>query len=449
MRQSANLGFPRRQKSSGKPAPADPRRSSWVSLLDGAIIFKALSRRLITFGKLAIILPNGATVRLGDLTFNQEEPEVVIHLKSWLTAAKIALHPDLYFGEAYMNEAFVLEHGTLRQLLDLCSRNIAGVVRRRWIALTLLQKLVSRVYERNSLRSSCRNVAHHYDLKESLFRLFLDGDLQYSCAYFRSSTQSLEQAQLEKKNHIISKLLLKPGHRVVDIGCGWGGLAMSIVQRETVQMTAVTVSPQQLLLARARAREIGIDHRISFELKDYRELQSGYDRAVSVGMFEHVGRPNYQIFFDKIANILNEDGVALIHSIGRAEGPGQTSAWTRRYIFPGGYIPALSEVIPAVERAGLWITDIEILRLHYAETLREWGDRFAANRQAVRSIYDERFCKMWEFYLAGSEMAFRHNRLMVFQLQIAKRVDSVPITREYMFEGERRTSPNQLNPAAA
>ncbi len=278
---------------------------------------------------------------------------------------------------------------------------------------------------------------HHYDLSDALFRCFLDSDLQYSCAYFRDPKMSLDGAQTAKKQHIIGKLLLGGGQRVLDIGCGWGGLAISIAQSEAVSTTAITLSKEQLGIAKRRARDAGVDHRILFEPKDYREIEGPFDRVVSVGMFEHVGRPNYETFFKRIAHLLTDDGVALIHSIGRMDGPGLTPAWTRKYIFPGGYIPALSEVLAAVERAGLWVTDIEILRLHYAETLRAWRHEFLNKVDVLRGTYDDRFFRMWEFYLAGSEMAFRYDGLMVFQLQLAKRVDTVPLTRDYMFDRER------------
>jgi cyclopropane-fatty-acyl-phospholipid synthase len=401
-------------------------------------MFESLLTAFIKNGRLTIVRTDGRTVRVGKITDPASDLDVVVRLKGRWTAFKIALRPDLHFGEAYMDGLLVIEKGDLWDLLDLCGRNLAHRASLRRYPLAGLFRAIARYFlERNSRRDAKRNVAHHYDLKDALFRAFLDEDMQYSCAYFRDPLQSLNQAQRAKKDHIIAKLLLKPGQRVLDIGCGWGGLAMSIARNESVQTTAVTLSQQQLVAAKARAREAGMDHKIQFGLKDYREISGQFDRIVSVGMFEHVGRPNYQAFFDKIAALLARDGVALIHSIGRMDGPGLTYAWTRKYIFPGGYIPALSEVLPAVERAGLWVTDVEVLRLHYAETLRAWRERFLKNLSFVRRTYDERFCRMWEFYLAGSEMAFRYDGMMVFQLQLAKEVATVPLTRDYVFERER------------
>jgi cyclopropane-fatty-acyl-phospholipid synthase len=280
-------------------------------------------------------------------------------------------------------------------------------------------------------------VAHHYDLSGTLYDLFLDADRQYSCAYFTAPDQSIEQAQANKKRHIAAKLLLREGQKVLDIGSGCGGLALYLAKECGVSVTGLTLSTEQLKVARNRAEEAGLADRVHFELLDYREARGSYDRIVSVGMFEHVGVYHYPAFFQKVKELLSEDGVALLHSIGRQDGPGSTNPWIRKYIFPGGYSPAMSEVIPAIERTGLWITDIEILRLHYAETLRAWRTRFNANRERIRALYDERFCRMWEFYLAGSEIAFRHQGHLVFQMQMAKNIDTVPLTRDYITDWER------------
>jgi cyclopropane-fatty-acyl-phospholipid synthase len=244
-------------------------------------------------------------------------------------------------------------------------------------------------------------------------------------------------APISKKRHIAAKLLLEPGLRVLDIGCGWGGLALSLAEMERVEVVGVTLSREQLTVARKRAKQARLEERVRFALQDYREVHGSFDRIVSVGMFEHVGTRNYEIFFQKIRNLLSSDGIALIHSIGRINGPAVTSAWTRKYIFPGGHIPALSEVAPVIERAGLVLTDLEILRLHYAETLRHWRERFMESHRQGSRIYDQRFCRMWEFYLASSELAFRYGGLMVFQAQLARQFDSVPLTRDYMYERER------------
>ncbi|MEO8115601.1 MAG: cyclopropane-fatty-acyl-phospholipid synthase family protein, partial [Phenylobacterium sp.] len=281
-----------------------------------------------------------------------------------------------------------------------------------------------------------RNVAHHYDLSVDFYRRFLDPDLQYSCGYFPTPQTSLEEAQAAKKRHLAAKLLIQPDHRVLDIGCGWGGLALTLAQETGALVEGITLSTEQLAAARARAAAQGLDARARFSLVDYRDVAGPYDRIVSVGMFEHVGRPNFQTYFDQVARLLDDDGVAVIHSIGRSEGPGFTQPWIAKYIFPGGYIPALSEVMAAIERAGLIVTDIEILRLHYAETLRCWRERFQAQRAEIAVLYDERFCRMWEFYLSVSEIAFRYRGHMVFQLQLAKRIDTVPLTRDYIAETE-------------
>ena len=401
-------------------------------------MLEKLMTSFIRTGRLTIIRPDGRVVCVGKLDETAPNLDIVLRLNDWVTLVKISLYPGLYFGEAYMDGTLLIEQGSLRDLLELCGRNLAhrGAWRHsRFVGVFLT--IARYLQQYNSRRAARRNVAHHYNLAEPLFRAFLDIDLQYSCGYFWDRSISLDDAQSAKKRHILSKLLLEPEQRVLDIGSGWGGLAVSIAKTAAVHVRAITLSDEQLLLARKRAREVDVDHKISFELKDYREVEGFFDRIVSVGMFEHVGQPNYQVFFNKLASLLNDDGVALIHSIGRMDGPGLTHAWTRKYIFPGGYVPALSEVLPAIERAGLWLTDVEILRLHYAETLRVWRDNFVRNLTTISSLYDGRFCRMWEFYLAGSEMAFRFDGLMVFQIQLAKRVDTVPLIRDYMFDSEK------------
>jgi cyclopropane-fatty-acyl-phospholipid synthase len=395
-------------------------------------------RRLIRLGRLTVIRPDGTELQFGEATAAEPRPAAVVRLKGALAALKLALHPDLYFGELYMDGALVIERGTLVDLLELLGRNLP---RQRQApthsALRPLRAVMKRIRQGNSRRTARCHVAHHYDLSHELYRQFLDTDLQYSCAYFADPGFSLEQAQEAKKRRIAAKLLLEPGLRVLDIGCGWGGLALSLVEMERVEVVGVTLSREQLIVARQRAMQARVDDRVRFELKDYREIEGRFERIVSVGMFEHVGVPNYATFFGKIRELLSIDGVALIHSIGRMNGPDVTSAWTRKYIFPGGYIPALSEVAPAIERSGLLLTDMEILHLHYAETLRHWRERFLASQRHEGRIYDERFCRMWEFYLASSEWAFRNGGLMVFQAQLARRLDSVPLTRDYLFERER------------
>jgi cyclopropane-fatty-acyl-phospholipid synthase len=276
-----------------------------------------------------------------------------------------------------------------------------------------------------------------------MYRKFLDGDLQYSCAYFADPNDSLEAAQTAKKRHLASKLLLKPGQKILDIGCGWGGLALSLARREQVDVTGITLSQSQLDVARERAQSAGLQGRVRFEQLDYREVGGTFDRIISVGMLEHVGAPNFPTFFHRVAELLAEDGVAVIHAIGRASGPDVTSAWIRKYIFPGGYIPALSQILPEIEKSDLWVTDIEILRLHYADTLRAWRTRFLSE---AAGLVDTPFRRMWEYYLAICEMSFRYGDLMVFQVQVARKVDTVPRTRDYMVDTER--SPVRLSPVA-
>ena len=288
------------------------------------------------------------------------------------------------------------------------------------------------LHQRNTARRARRNAAHHYDLDGRLYRLFLDSDMQYSCAYFERSAQCLDDAQLAKKRHITAKLLIEPGQRILDIGCGWGGLALYIAERCSAHVTGITLSEEQLGIARSRTKQRALTGRVDFRLQDYRAVSETFDRIVSIGMFEHVGVPYYRVFFRKVVQLLADDGVMLLHSIGRMDGPGATHPWIAKYIFPGGFVPALSEVLPAIEHSGLIVTDIEILRLHYAETLKAWRERFLARRDEAKALYDERFCRMWEFYLAATECGFRHGGLMVFQIQLAKRLGAVPLTRDYI-----------------
>jgi cyclopropane-fatty-acyl-phospholipid synthase len=307
----------------------------------------------------------------------------------------------------------------------------------KWRAINRLGFLTRRLHQYNPIRRSRRNVAHHYDLSDELYDLFLDHDRQYSCAYFFDADDDIDTAQLNKRRHIAAKLLLRPGMKVLDIGCGWGGLALYLASECGADVTGLTLSVEQLKVAQRRAAQAGLADRVRFVLRDYREETGQYDRIVSVGMFEHVGVGQYRAFFDQVKALLKPDGVALLHCIGRMDGPGATNPWIRKYIFPGGYSPAISEVVPVIERARLWITDIEVLRLHYAETLKAWRRRFLQHRDRVLKLYDERFCRMWETYLVGSEMAFRHGGHLVMQIQMAKAIDSVPFTRDYMFDWEQ------------
>ncbi len=364
-------------------------------------------------------------------------PAITIAFTDAAVAREIAVNPQLRLGEAYINGRLNFLEGDIYTLLDLAALNTEGnpVGFARW--LRPLERLMKRWSQYNPVPRARRNVAHHYDLSGELYSLFLDSDRQYSCAYFTSGNDTLEVAQDNKKRHIAAKLNLKPGNKVLDIGCGWGGLGIYLARAGMHHVLGVTLSEEQHKVANERAVQAGVSDRVSFELRDYRHVTGAFDRIVSVGMFEHVGVRHYREFFEKLRTLLADDGVALLHTIGRADGPGVTNPFIDKYIFPGGYAPALSEIVPEIERAGLILTDVEVLRLHYAETLLEWRNRFAASRERVKSIYDERFCRMWEFYLAGSEIAFRRQGHVVYQIQITKRVDALPLTRDYMVDWER------------
>jgi cyclopropane-fatty-acyl-phospholipid synthase len=401
-------------------------------------------RRLIRRGRLTVIYADGSRRSFGNQ--DHSEPDIVVRLTTRTAPWLIALHPDRYLGEAYMDGQLVIEQGDLWGLLDLCGRNFKMVTAASQLAWFRAAKAILRgVQQYNPARISRANVAHHYDLSPELYQTFLDDDMQYSCAYFRSQGATLEEAQLEKKYHIASKLMLEPGQTVLDIGCGWGGLALTIARVERVKVLGITLSTEQLQIAQRRAIESNLQDYVRFELCDYRAVKGKFDRIVSVGMFEHVGTPHYATFFRKISNLLKSDGIALLHSIGRMHGPDVTNSWIRKYIFPGGYIPAISEVMPAIEGAGLWLTDLEILRLHYARTLRSWRQRFLAHAERLDSAYDDRFKRMWEFYLAVSEMSFLYGGMMVFQAQLANSVSGVPITRDYMLGREMQL----ISPIAA
>ncbi|HWA30622.1 MAG TPA: cyclopropane-fatty-acyl-phospholipid synthase family protein [Rhizomicrobium sp.] len=394
-----------------------------------------LLNRLMRKGTLTVIHADGRQE-----SFGSGAPHVTIRFHDRRAIYELLLNPDLVLGELYMNGRLTVENGgTIRDALDLLMMNL-GMTHP-----TGLHKLVRsfRRYTRrfaqfNPAKKSKEHVAHHYDLDGRLYDLFLDRDKQYSCAYFSAPGETLEQAQIGKKRHIAAKLHIdKPGLKVLDIGCGWGGLALDLARDTRAKVLGVTLSEEQIAVAKDRAAKARLEDSCRFELVDYRALGGKYDRIVSVGMFEHVGAPYYDAFFAKVRDLLADDGAMLLHTIGRTDGPGSTNAWIAKYIFPGGYVPALSELSAAIEKSGLMITDVEVLRLHYAETLLEWQKRFQANRARAAEIYDERFCRMWEFYLAGAEMAFRHDGQVVFQVQIAKKVDALPITRDYMLEDER------------
>jgi len=394
--------------------------------------------RVVREGQLIIIDEGGRSHRVDGPC---PGPTVTLRIHNWWTGLRLVLRPRLALGEAYVDGALTVEDGgDIYDLLDLLGRNMPALEATPpvWWSYTL-QRWLRILEQYNPIGRAERNVAHHYDLKDQLYDFFLDRDRQYSCAYFKTGEEPLEQAQLDKKRHIAAKLLLKPGQRVLDIGSGWGGMALFLSQQFGVDVTGVTLSKEQHAVSSRRALEDGVAHNVRFKLLDYRQEPGKYDRIVSVGMFEHVGIAHYIEFFAKVKELLTDDGVMLLHAIGRMEPPGATNTWLRKYIFPGGYTPAMSEVLTAIEKVGLWVTDIEVLRLHYAETLRRWRQRFLANRERIKQVagYDDRFCRMWEFYLAGCEISFRYMNQMVFQIQLAQKQDAVPLTRDYIVDAER------------
>jgi cyclopropane-fatty-acyl-phospholipid synthase len=391
-------------------------------------------RRVVRLGQLTVIDAGGGVHAFGP----GGPPSVTIRLHDPALHWKLFLRPELYAGEAFTDGTLTIEDASLYDFLDLMGRNFAAAPRdplQR--SAHRIDRLFRRLQQLNPIHRARRNVAHHYDLSSELYDLFLDEDRQYSCAYFARPGEDLDAAQRAKRRHIAGKLRIEPGMRVLDIGCGWGGLALWLAERLGAEVTGLTLSEEQLKVARERAAERGLEGQVRFALRDYREEQGTYDRIVSVGMFEHVGLSHFDAFFGCVRDRLASDGVALLHTIGRTDGPGVTTPWIRKYIFPGGYVPALSELAPAVERAALLITDVEVLRLHYAHTLRCWRERFLANRSLAAELYDERFCRMWEFYLAGAEIAFRWLDQAVFQVQLAKQQEALPLTRDYMLAAER------------
>jgi cyclopropane-fatty-acyl-phospholipid synthase len=402
-------------------------------------VLGAMLRRFITHGRLSVRWPDGRISSYAGPSGSG--PEATINLRDAATVRRLIINPVLMVGEAYMDGGLVPDERGIYPVLDVMALNLMAngqgdpLGRLR----AVLGYLKRRIDQHNPMARAQRNAAHHYDLNGRLYSLFLDRDRQYSCAYFPRDEMTLEDAQVAKKRHVAAKLCLdRPGLTVLDIGSGWGGLALSLAREHGARVTGITLSAEQLAESRQRAAAEGLADRVSFELLDYRVVDRRFDRIVSVGMFEHVGVGHYREFFAVIARCLDPDGVALLHAIGRSDGPGFTNPWIAKYIFPGGYCPALSEVLVPVERSGLIATDLEVLRLHYAETLRHWRRRFTANRDTIAAIYDERFCRMFEFYLCGAEIAFRREGHMVFQLQLAHRQTAVPLTRDYITNSERR-----------
>lgn len=393
---------------------------------------RSLLLRVVRSGNLTVIDANCETHCFGDGTGSK----VAIRIANRSTEQKLAFDPELAAGEAYMTGDLVIVEGTFYDLVATVMSNIRntpmpGVAR----GLERLRSAARRIAQYNPADRARRNVAHHYDIDPRIYDLFLDTDRQYSCAYFRGG-EDLDTAQANKKRHIAAKLAIEPQHRVLDIGSGWGGLALYLAEAAQCDVTGITLSEQQLRIARGRISSARSRAAIEFRLQDYRTINDRFDRIVSVGMFEHVGINHYGTFFERLSNILADDGVALVHTIGRSGPPAPTNPFVAKYIFPGGALPSLSEITEAVERAGLIVTDVEVLRLHYAETLRQWRTRFLARRDEAVAIAGEEFTRMWEAYLAGSEAAFRYQDLVVFQIQLTHRIDVLPMTRDYIVARE-------------
>lgn len=397
-------------------------------------IFELFLRRLVKKGDLEVVCPSGRTFRVGDGT---GEP-CSVEIADGRALLRLILDPELALGELYCDGRAKVAMGDIYTLIFIGMSNMEPWRLPIWLRMLQACRNALRWFaQRNIGARSRRNVAHHYDLSPELYALFLDSDRQYSCAYFEPADIGLEDAQRAKTRHIAAKLALGADDKVLDIGCGWGGLALYLAKYCDAQVKGITLSTEQLAVARRRSQEQGLSRRAVFELKDYRLVDEKFDRIVSVGMFEHVGVGWFETYFKKIAECLSEKGVALVHTIGRTDPPGSTNPWIAKYIFPGGYIPAMSEVLAAVQRTGMIVSDVEVLRLHYAETLKAWRNRFMARREEAIALYDDRFVRMWEFYLAGSEVGFRLGYHVVFQFQLVKKIDALPIVRDYIALAER------------
>ena len=393
--------------------------------------FRFYIRKTIIKGKLSVEFPSGEIFVVGE---DSAEP-IKIKITNGKALKRLCLNPSLALGESYMDEGLTIEGDDLKGLGELVFINIANLENTPITKfINFFMKCIRKITQFNNQIRARKNIQHHYDLTDELYVLFLDKDRQYSCAYFTSQENSLEQAQIDKKDHIAKKLLIEPGMDILDIGSGWGGLGLTLAKDYGARVKGVTLSTEQHKISNRRAREEGLADQVDFSLMDYRAVKDKFDRIVSVGMFEHVGVPHYREYFSSIRNLLKEDGVALLHTIGRSSPPAGTNAWLAKYIFPGGYVPALSETMQAIEKEGLMVNDIEFLRLHYAETLAHWYTRFMSNIDRIRDIYDERFCRMWRYYLVMCEMSFRYGGLAVFQIQLSHKNDIVPITRDYLYK---------------
>jgi cyclopropane-fatty-acyl-phospholipid synthase len=419
-------------------------------------LLRTAFERLIRAGNLRISTAGGSTFTCGDGTGKP----AAIRFTTRAAERHVLIDPELRFGEEYMDGGVVVEQGSIADFLDIAVGNLSRIRPGLWNrSLRNLRSLTRHLFHHNTLWRARRNAVHHYNIDYRIYRLFLDSDLQYSCAYFERSNPSLDEAQLAKKRHIAAKLLLRPGLKVLDIGSGWGGLGLHLARSSGVSVVGINLSDEQVRIARQRAAAEGLA--CDFRVQDYRNVSEPFDRIVSVGMFEHVGRANYDTFLWKCRDLLTDDGIMLLHTIGRWNGPAHTNAWVWRYIFPGGYTPALSELAAAIERSGLVMSDIEVLRIHYAETLRAWRANFLANRDEVVRLFEEdsslqtrfggaeRFIRMWEYYLAGFEASFRHYGLSVFQIQLAKNINAVPLTRGYMYRHQDDRTSNLKIAAAA
>lgn len=396
----------------------------WDRLLDQFITGVA------RYGTFIVHFPDGSRHVYGDGTGDP----VTIHLLDDSLPRRIVFNPDLAVGEGYMEGTLTIDGDDLHGFLTFVIRNLATRPR-VWFQqpARAFRTALKHLQQYNPVGRAQKNVAHHYDLSAALYDLFLDADKQYSCAYFRTPQDTLDQAQANKKAHIARKLRIEPGMKVLDIGCGWGGMGLTLARDYGAKVLGVTLSEEQHKIACERVRAAGLENQVEFRLTDYRNLSGQFDRVVSVGMFEHVGVPHYREYFRHVRDRLTEDGIALIHTIGRNAPPGATSPWIDRYIFPGGYVPSMSEVVKAIEKEDLCTCDVEIWRLHYAETLRHWHDRFMARQDEARALYDDRFCRMWRYYLRASELTFRHNRQVVYQFQLSRHQQAVPLTRDYLY----------------
>ena len=392
------------------------------------MIVDSLLKKILKKGHLVWVKPNGLDFEYGDKTGTP----IKMRTTNDFSEIKMMMNPSLHFGESYMNGSLILDEGTIHDLLKLIFIN-SGSNADHWVMKVdkFIRAIRNKIVSSNYIPKSKKNVAHHYDLSDKLYDLFLDKDRQYSCAYFNSPNDTLEQAQLNKKELIAKKLLLEEDQNVLDIGSGWGGMASYLSKRSNVNVKGVTLSEEQIVYSKQRKIDESLD-KVEYALQDYRNVEESYDRIVSVGMFEHVGTPHYQEFFDKVYQLLNETGVALIHTIGRIDQPTTNDPWIEKYIFPGGYIPALSEVMQRVEKSGLTTTDIQVLKFHYAETLKRWRYNFYDNIDKVKEFYDEKFCRMWDFYLSSSQASFEESSLVIYQLQLSKNKKTVPDSRDYL-----------------